>query len=118
MRTLGHSGHTAAIVAAVATAAVALAPPALASPGGVRGARLARGSGLSLSRAPAGLRTAVRRTFRAQNGSTSSAFQQGELTASDGAANDLGGFSVAIYGQRRWWARLATTPGWGRPTCS
>ncbi len=60
------------------------------------GAHGAPGSGLTLAQAPAGLRTAVRRTLGLPAVPASSAFQQAKLTAADGAANDQLGWSVAI----------------------
>jgi hypothetical protein len=62
------------------------------------GAQAGPGAGLSLARAPAGLRAAVRRTLGAPAGFAGSAFQQAELTASDPAGNDVFGVSVAVAG--------------------
>lgn len=79
-------------------AAIALAFPALLLLIGLTGTAAASAPhGMSLSQAPAGLRAAVRRTLGPQL-ALSSAFQQGKLTASDGAAGDYFGYSVAISG--------------------
>jgi hypothetical protein len=56
------------------------------------------GSGLTLAQAPAGLRSAVRRTLGAPATSAASASQQARLTASDGAKHDNFGWSVALSG--------------------
>ena len=61
--------------------------------------RAVPGSGLPLAQAPAGLRSAVRRTLgHVPAVSAGSAFQKATLTASDGAANDFFGYSVALSG--------------------
>ena len=62
------------------------------------GVHAAAGSGLTLAQAPAGLRAAVRRTLGVPAASAGGAFQQGTLTASDGAAHDNFGYSVAVSG--------------------
>jgi len=62
------------------------------------GAQNAPESRLSLARAPAALRAAVHRTLGMPAAAAGSAFQQGKLTASDGAAEDDFGLSVAISG--------------------
>jgi hypothetical protein len=61
-------------------------------------ARSVRGGGLTLARAPAGLRAAVRRTFRSPAAGAGSAFQQAELADPGGVADDYFGWSVAISG--------------------
>jgi hypothetical protein len=93
------------VVLAAATSialVVALIPAAgaasSAGSGGAGRPGLARGSELSLSRAPAGLRAAVRGTLGVGNGSVSSDPQQAELTARHGAAGDGFGDAVAISG--------------------
>ena len=53
---------------------------------------------MTLARAPAGLRAAVRRTLGLPAVPASSAFQQAKLTAADAAASDKFGLSVAISG--------------------
>jgi hypothetical protein len=55
-------------------------------------------SGLSLARAPAGLRAAVRRTLGLPGAPAASAFQQAKLTAADAAPNDYFGYSMALSG--------------------
>jgi hypothetical protein len=62
------------------------------------GVHAAAGSGLTLAQAPAGLRAAVRRALSAPAASAGGAFQQGTLTAADGAAHDNFGYSVALSG--------------------
>lgn len=61
------------------------------------GARPGQRSGLTLAQAPAGLRAAVRRTLGVPDAAQSSPLQQAKLTASDGAAGNEFGYSVAIY---------------------
>jgi hypothetical protein len=56
------------------------------------------GSGLTLAQAPAGLRSAVCRALGTSATPAAGTVQQAKLTASDGAANDLLGDSVAISG--------------------
>src|SRR5215469_12910396 len=56
------------------------------------------GSGLTLAQAPAGLRSAVRRALGTPAASAGSAIQNATLTASDGAAEDFFGRSMAISG--------------------
>jgi len=58
----------------------------------------AAGSGLTLAQAPAGLRSAVRRTLGTPAPSAGGAFQKAELTAADGAAHDNFGWSLAVSG--------------------
>jgi hypothetical protein len=60
------------------------------SQAGIESSSVPPGSQIALSRAPAGLRSLVERTLVP--------VQQAELTASDGAANDSFGRSVAISG--------------------
>ncbi len=62
------------------------------------GAHPARGSGLSLGQAPAGLRAAVRRTPGLAAAGAGSAFQKARLTAAGSAAGAHVGWSVAIDG--------------------
>jgi hypothetical protein len=57
------------------------------------------GSGLTLARAPAGLRSAVRRTLRHVPAvAAGRAFQKATLTASDRAKNNFFGYSLAVSG--------------------
>jgi hypothetical protein len=56
------------------------------------------GSGLTLAQSPAGLRAAVRRTLGTPAASAGGSLQQAELFASDAAANDRFGYSVAFSG--------------------
>jgi hypothetical protein len=70
-----------------------------ASARGVPVSRLARGSGLSLSQAPPGLRAAVGRTLGVASGPLGTSFRQAELIASDAAENAYFGISMAVYGQ-------------------
>jgi hypothetical protein len=85
-------------------AVVAVASPAIASASVVPHRQLrpaadaVPGSGLTLARAPAGLRAAVRRTLDRPAAAAGSPFQQARLTATDGAANDHFGWSVAVSG--------------------
>lgn len=76
--------------------AVVSASNAFTGPGGPADA--VRSSGLSLSRAPAGLRVAVRRTLGVSNRASARPVQQAELAAKQGARGEAFGFSVAIYG--------------------
>jgi hypothetical protein len=92
-----------ATVLAVAMAVVAIFP-AIASASLAphrpprHGAGGPPGSGLTLAQAPAGLRSAVRRTLGAPAASAASASLQARLTASDAAKHDNFGWSVAIAG--------------------
>jgi hypothetical protein len=73
--------------------------PGRTRPAQVARAQLGRGSGrqLSLSQAPPGLRTAVRRTLGVPDTAQSSPSQQAKLTAQGGVAGDQFGYAVAIY---------------------
>ncbi len=62
------------------------------------GAHAVPGSGRTLAQAPAGLRAAVRRTLGVPATSAGSAIQKATLIASDGAAHDTFGWSVAVSG--------------------
>jgi len=87
-----------AVAIGLAIAAVLPEVAAASLPHRVGQAHIAPGSELSLSRAPAGLRAAVDRTLGAPDRPLSSAVQQAELTASNGATGDELGGSVAISG--------------------
>jgi hypothetical protein len=89
-----------AAVTAVVGALPGIASASAAAHRPVRhGMRSVPRSGLTLAQAPAGLRSAVRRTLgHVPAGSAGSAFQKATLTASDRAASDFFGFSVALSG--------------------
>jgi len=70
---------------------------AAAAPRFVR-AHAAAGFALALAQAPAGMRAAVRRAPGVPAGPAGSPVQQAKLTASDAAAGDNFGFSVAVSG--------------------
>jgi len=84
--------------------AVAAASPAIASTSAVPhrqpqpGVDAVPGRGLTLARAPAGLRAAVGRTLGLPAAAADGAFQQAKLTAADGALGDELGYSVAVAG--------------------
>jgi hypothetical protein len=92
-----------ATVLAVVTAVVGVSPVAASASsaphGPLRhGVHARPGSGLTLAQAPAGLRSAVRRTIGTPAAAAGSAFQNATLSASDGAADDFFGWSVAVSG--------------------
>jgi hypothetical protein len=97
--------RVAAVAAALAVlTAVITASPVIASASATRQlqprpeAQALPGSGITLARAPAGLRAAVRRTLGRPTAAAGSSFQQAKLIATDAAAGDQSGSSVAIYG--------------------
>jgi FG-GAP repeat len=88
----------AALSVAAVVLACALVPGSASSaaPGGAGHARVGRGSELSLSRAPAGLRAAVRRTLGARVASGGWSLQA-KLSERHGTGGDGFGSSVAVY---------------------
>src|SRR5215472_6459861 len=90
---------TAVLVMAIVGVCPGVASASAASSGHLRpAAHPVPGSGLSLARAPAGLRAAVRRTLGLAAAPAASAFQQAKLTAAGGVSGDEFGYSVAISG--------------------
>jgi hypothetical protein len=90
-----------ATVLAVAMAVVGASPEGASASSAAHlpsrpGGRAVPGSGLTLAQAPPRLRAAVRRTLGTPI--AASGVQKAKLTATDGAANDSFGFSVALSG--------------------